>query len=94
YGAGLGKTAAQFVWRESDDGNVAPIGEMTNAFFARVAAQDASAFSAAFPGAQALGTIGEEAGFLTPVVSFGQVQSTLSALEKQGVKALSLIRKM
>ena len=94
YGAGLGKTAAQFVWRESDDGNVAPIGEMTNAFFARVAAQDASAFSAAFPGAQALGEIGPDAGFLTQVLPFAQVQEKVNALAEKGVKALSLIRKL
>ena len=95
YGAPDGKNpSGTFVWNESGDGNVAPTEEMSNAFYVRVAAQDASALAAAFPGAQALGAIGEDAGFLTPVLPFAQVREKVNALADKDIKVLSLIRKL
>ena len=93
YAAGLGKTAAQFVWHEGED-IVAPIGEMELSFFIRTAAADAQAVLAAFPGAQKIGESAGFAGFLTPVLAHAQVMQTVEALKAQGVEVFSLIRKM
>lgn len=81
-------------WKEEKEGFVADINEMPSAFYLRVNAADEKAAADAFPGIEKIGEKDGFAAYITPVLETAEFNAKLKALEADGVKALSVIRKL